>query len=249
MAWEEVRRLRDDFESLTAKWAAKATWLSPLLDELRIELGYEDYAIETAVVFNEDLRKLGKESEPAFVLVADNPGKKEQLEKNRRYLVGQSGKLAEGWFRRELDLDFRRDVVIINKTPIHTPKTAELRRLLALSGPAGSKRRTELLALLDESQRDMARIARGFHAALGVPLWISGYGELRPRGLFSTYAAALAEEYRGAGPAVRDSVLLFRHFSMNQFAIEMKAKRDAALPLREELSRIGIENRRRILGW
>jgi hypothetical protein len=36
---------------------------------------------------------------------------------------------------------------------------------------------------------------------------------------------------------------------MNQFAIDLKARRDPAKPLSEELGRIGRENRLRILGW
>ena len=251
-AWRTFARLRDEFEERVAAWTDSVPWLGKLEEELRAALGYDDYRVETPIVFNEALRDIDASSEPAFILVADNPWKNEQLSRNRRYLVGQSGKLAEGWFRRELAIDFRKEVIIINKTPIHTPKTAELRKLLALgrevAGPGGS-RREALLALLDESQRWMAGMARRLHGALGVPLMISGYGELGPRGLFKPYAEALSAEYLGAPGDLRESVLLFRHFSMNQFAIEMKQKRDPSLPLPDELARIGADNRRRILGW
>jgi len=259
-AWRKCERLLDEFETRVAAWSASAPWLAELLDELRVSLGHDDYRIETPIVFNEALRDLDASSEPAYILVADNPGKNEQLSRNRRYLVGQSGKLAEGWFRRELGIDFRKEVIIINKTPIHTPRTAELRKLLALAGEKSvasrstgfdrsDGRRAALSALLDESQRWMAALARGLHEALAVPLWISGYGELGPRGLFRPYAEALAGAYAGGGDGLRETVLLFRHFSMNQFAIEMKQKRNVSRPLPEELARIGAENRRRILGW
>lgn len=240
---------RAEFRGLVAAWSAALPSLAGLQERLRLELGYDDYRVETPVVYNRDLDSVGPEDRIGFLLVADNPGKKEQLAANNRYLVGQSGKLAEGWFRRELGMDFRKEVVILNKTPLHTPKTAELRRLLALSGAPGSRDRKALEALLSESQAAMAGLARRLHEGSGAPLWISGYGELGPRGLFRPYAEALAREYEGAPKALRDSVWLFRHFSMNQFAVEMKEKRDPSRPLAAELARIGVENRKRILGW
>jgi hypothetical protein len=247
-AYSAFSELREDFRARVGAWQKAVPDLASLQDELRQELGNDDYRIENPVVYNEALDDIREADEPAFVLVADNPGKNEQLSKNRRYLVGQSGKLAEGWFRRELGLDFRRDVIIINKTPVHTSRTAGLGKLLAIAERHGGGTRRDLEALLGESQVEMARIARRMHGALGVPLWISGYGELGPRGLFRTYAEELAKSYADA-PALREGVLLFRHFSMNQFAIEMKEKRDPGLPLRDELARIGKGNRQRILGW
>jgi hypothetical protein len=242
-------RLRDRFRADCADWAAALPALAELQDRLRRERGYEDYAIETPVVYNEALDAIREADEPTCILVGDNPGKNEQLARNRRYLVGQSGKLAEGFFRRELGADFRREVIIINKTPVHTPKTAELRRLLGLAGEHGAESRAALESLLAESQRSMARLARGLQAALGLPLWITGYGELGPRGLFRDYAAALGEAYAAAPAAERDKVWLFRHFSMNQFAIELKEKRDQRRSLLEDLELIGLANRKRILGW
>lgn len=248
-AFARFAELRGAFAARVAAWLEAAPWLASLQEELRLQLGYEDYRIETPVVANAALDEVTAASEPAYILVADNPGKKEQLERNRRYLVGQSGKLAEGWFRRELGLDFRRDVIIVNKTPLHTPKTAELRRLLAIAGARSPSLRAELSALLEESQRWMAGMAWELQTALGLPLWISGYGELGAKGLFSAYAAELGRLHAAAPAGRRGEVLLFRHFSMNQFAIEMRQKRVPGRPLGEELSRIGEENRRRVLGW
>jgi hypothetical protein len=242
-------KLRSTFVSKVGRWGRELPELAALQDELRRSLGYDDYRIETPIVFNEALNDIVPASEPALILVADNPGKMEQLTKNRRYLVGQSGRLAEGFFGRELGMDFRRDVIIVNKTPLHTPKTAELRKLLALAGTHGGSLSTRLAAVFAESQAEMAALARGLHEVLGIPLWITGYGELAPRGLFRPWAEALGAAYTEAPTDLRDSVLLFRHFSMNQFAIDLKARRDPAKPLSEELGRIGRENRLRILGW
>jgi len=247
-AYAALGGIRDEFRSLVAAWSAGHPYLRGLQEELRAELGYEDYRVETSVVYNRDLDGIGPADRLRFVLVADNPGKNEQLARNNRYLVGQSGKLAEGWFRRELGIDFRREVLVLNKTPLHTPKTAELRRLLALAGKPGSRERDSLEALLAESQAAMAGLAFRAARALEAPLWISGLGELRPGGLFAAYREALSALMASASPRSRPRLLAFNHFSMNQFAIELKRKADPGKPLAEELERIGAENAGRIFG-
>jgi hypothetical protein len=240
---------RSEFLSLVSRIDAENPRLKTLQEGLRKELGYDDYRVETPVVYNRALDEVTAKDRLDYILVADNPGKKEQLEANNRYLVGQSGKLAQGFFEKRLGVDFRKEVVILNKTPIHTPKTAELRRLLALADARGPKEGAALRASFGESQRAMAGIARGLHGASGAVLWISGLGELGPKGLFQPYAEALEIAYRGASPSLKRRVWLFRHFSMNQFAIEVKQNADPARPIIEELERIGLENRMRVLGW
>ncbi|HOX19266.1 MAG TPA: hypothetical protein PKW82_12470, partial [Spirochaetales bacterium] len=185
-AWNDFQRLRDGFRSDCERWNAALPRLRELQETLRIGLGYDDYRVETPVVYNRDLDLVGPGDRVAWVLVADNPGKKEQLEANRRYLVGQAGKLAARFFREELGLEFRREVLVVNKTPLHTPKTAELRKLLALDGD-GSVR-----AVFEESQKAMAKLALGLARALDAPVWISGLGELSPRGVFSAWSRAFA---------------------------------------------------------
>jgi hypothetical protein len=239
---------RDEFRGLVEAWTARHGYLGALLERLRAESGYEDYRVETPIVYNRALDDVTRGDDIRIVLVADNPGKNEQLERNRRYLVGQSGKIAEGWFRRELGLDFRRQVAILNKTPVHTPKTAELRKLIALA----AREDAPLAGLLAESQRAMAGIAARLHARLrereGSVLWISGRGELRRGGLFESYRDELAPRLAAMPPASRDRVWVFSHFSMNQFAIELKRKSDPRLGLEENLARIGTGNREAVFG-
>lgn len=244
-----IESLRGEFSRLVKKLSRDLPFLPALQEKLRLELGYDDYRVETSVVYNRALDEVGPKDKLSFILVADNPGKKEQLAANNRYLVGQSGKLAEGFFRDRLGVDFRKEVVILNKTPIHTPKTAELRRLLSLADEAGKREGEGLRKAFRESQETMAGLARALHGASGAVLWVSGLGELREKGLFRPWAEALGAAYDGAPATLIDRVWLFNHFSMNQFAIEVKKKTDPARPLLEELGRIGVENRRRVLGW
>ncbi|HTX71624.1 MAG TPA: hypothetical protein VMC79_02265 [Rectinemataceae bacterium] len=250
-AFKTFCAVREEFRSLVAAWSAEHSYLRGLQDRLRMELGYDDYEVETPIVYNEALDEVAPTDRIRCVLVADNPGKNEQKAANRRYLVGQSGKLAESWFRRELGVDFRAEVLILNKTPIHTAKTAELRRLVNLARPG----ETALESLLVESQTAMARLAWRLHLALNegsgarpVPLWVSGCGELRRGGLFQTYRDELAALARSSPQREREMLWAFNHFSMNQFAIEIKRKSDPRLGTWENLRSIGSANRERIFG-
>lgn len=247
--YREFGEIRREFKEYVASLSSKAPWLGGLQEKLRLSLGYDDYRIETPVVYNGALDEVGVQDSPRFIIVADNPGKNEQKSANRRYLVGQSGKLAQGWFRNELGLDFHASTLIINKTPIHTPKTAEIATLRRLSAEISAKRSAELERALEESQRAMARFAFRLHACLGGVLWVSGYGELKPKGLFAIWAREITELYANSTPAMRNGVWVFRHFSMNQFAIEYKGFGAAVPDPMEKLKAIGTANRKRILGW
>jgi hypothetical protein len=241
--YREFSALRDEFRERVDEWSLAVPELQNYQEKLRKARGYDDYKVETPVVYNRALDDIGPQSRPLWILIADNPGKNEQKAANLRYLVGQSGRLAEGFFRRELGQDFRTDVVIINKTPVHTPKTAEL-ALLRTMDKSGAVER-----LLTESQGWMALFARKLHKALGVPVWISGRSELKPKGIFAPWFDEFSRLYRSAPETARDEVLVFNHFSMNQFAIELKKKRDPRAPLADELRRIGTENRKAIFGF
>ncbi|MDR2661445.1 MAG: hypothetical protein LBC31_00450 [Treponema sp.] len=200
------------------------------------------YTVETPVLYNFALDDVTRDDEIRLILVADNPGRREQAAENRRYLVGPSGKIAERFFREhpELGVDFRKQAIILNKTPIHTPRTAELRELCRTGGPA-------LVRAADESQRFMAALLPEFHRALaGVPVWITGYSEMKKGGVFEAYTEALKNHYP---EDMRGRVFLYRHFSMNQFTVDLRRQAAGEETLRETLERIGRAYRLRILGW
>lgn len=253
--YDVIDAIRKEFHGLVQIWSTDNPYLLEAQERLRAKQGYDDYRVETSIVYNRALDDISPDDEIKVILVADNPGKKEQLAVNNRYLVGQSGKLAEGWFRRELGIDFRREVLILNKTPVHTPKTAELDILAKSSG----LHRHRLEALLAGSQAAMADLAWRLYVALcgtgssgtlskGPVLWISGVGELRKGGLFEIYRDELFRRLARSSPEERRGVWAFNHFSMNQFAIEIKRKAKLGTPIAEELARIGPENRVRVFG-
>lgn len=262
-SYEELVSIREKFKSLVRDWSTEHQYLLKLQEKLRASLGYDDYRVETPIVYNRDLDEIRQDSDIKIIVVADNPGKNEQLAANNRYLVGQSGKLAEGWMRLKLGVDFRREVAIFNKTPVHTPKTAELGILARQAGMRADK----LEALLAGSQAAMAdiawrlfealrRVSQGYHPdpnesqsdSVWPVLWISGLGELKNGGLFEPYRDALARRLSRAPEDLVASTWAFNHFSMNQFSIEVKKKARPGEATIETLKRVGAENRRRVFG-
>ena len=212
------------------------------------EGGAPPYPIETPVVYNTALDAVLPQDGIRLIIASDNPGKDEQLERNRKYLVGQAGKLAARFFalHTELGVDFRKNVIILNKTPIHTARTRQLRFLVKGGGE-------EFLALLEESELFMAKEAASLQAALSCPLWIIGYSELRKGGVFEAYAKELCAMRSSGAASLEDGLFLFQHFSMNRFAIDLRdspaLKGAESLALAERLSLLGKAHRLEILGW
>jgi hypothetical protein len=245
-------KTRDAFNAARSRFRVYTDELSLALPELQsYQQALADgrrgppYTVETPVLYNFALDEAARPDDIRLILVADNPGRREQAAENRRYLVGPSGKIAERFFREypELGIDFRKQTIILNKTPVHTPRTAELRELCAAGGPAVAR-------AVSESQRFMAALLAEFQRALpGVPVWITGYSEMKKGGIFEAYTETL----KNAHPEnLREELFLYRHFSMNQFTVDLRRQAREAPPgetLRETLERIGRAYRLRILGW
>ncbi len=198
--------------------------LAPLVKEAA-KADTPDYPLETAVVYNTALDEITAESQINLIVIGDNPGKDEQLSKNNKYLVGQSGKIAAGFFTRnpQLRTDFRKNVIILNKTPVHTAKTKHLKFLEKNGG-------TEIKKLIADSQDFMAKKTAALHKNLvsqsedDFPeLWLVGYAELKNRGLFLRYRDILKKVYdESESGGAWEKVFVFQHFSMNRFSIDLK---------------------------
>ncbi len=235
---------------MVAVWTAGVPGLADAQRVLAMELGEDDYAVETAIVYNRALDDVGPDADISWVVVADNPGKREQEAARNRYLVGRSGQMAERFFARELGVDLRRQAVIVNKTPVHTPKTVQLRRLARLC--------PEAVTILGQSQRFMAAMVPALQECLGARVWVMGLSELRPRGLFEPWREALVEAYAAQdyaalgtgrdGARLEESVYGFNHFSMGSFATDLKRRRFSGETTEDAVLRIGAENRHRIFG-
>ena len=236
---------RDVFRKKVAEWSEYAEKLEPLQKAASRD-DTPDYPLETAVVYNRALDDMSADDDIRLIVIGDNPGKDEQLSKNNRYLVGQSGKIAEGFFRRnpELGVDFRKNVIILNKTPVHTAKTNHLRYL--------QKTDSEIGQLILDSQVWMARHTARLHQELAAgqtagsgqtQMWLVGYAELKGRGVFLPYRDELKKSYDGS--AAWNGVCVYQHFSMNRFSIDLQAFRNGhgSLTLAESLERLGRMHR------
>jgi hypothetical protein len=244
--WEAFTVARDQYRAAVEELAEKLPRLRRIQQKLVNHRGGPSYPVETAVVYNRTLDETNPGDDIKLILVADNPGRREQAAENRRYLVGPSGKIAEKFFRDNpmLGIDFRKNVLILNKTPIHTPRTAELRELCRLGGPA-------LEAAVRDSQLIMVRILGIFCRCLKkAPVWIIGYSEMKQGGIFEPYTNALRElaaSKTGNGP-LRERIFFYRHFSMNQFTIDLRRQALPEETVQETLERIGATYRERVLG-
>ena len=287
--WQFFTEFRQNFKEQCSQWNEKfAAQLEPL-QRVAASKDTPEYSVETGVVYNHALDEVTQDTDIKLIVIGDNPGKDEQLQRNQRYLVGQAGKIAAGFFSRnpELGIDFRKNTIILNKTPVHTAKTAHLRQLLKSGKP-------EITRLIQESQLWMATQTAQLHQVLcsapasggknasgqnpggeekkdgsswcGCQLWLVGYAELKGRGLFLDYRNQLAKSYGvevvGEGQAASapqdflpqwNQVMVYQHFSMNRFTIDLADKLDegkinSQLPLQEQLAVLGALHRQEIFG-
>ena len=253
--WNCFTEYREALKNLCEEWNEMSGELFPLQKEA-CKKDTPDYNLETAVVYNTAYDDIAKSDEIHYIVIGDNPGKDEQKVINRKYLVGQSGKIAQGFFRKnpELDTDFRKNVIISNKTPLHTAKTKHLKFL----EKEGSEKVRNLIL---ESQTKLAEMTAVLHQGLidGMEegsfrpeLWLVGYAELKNRGIFVPYREALKAAYM-EGDCAKDSwnsVKVYQHFSMNRFTIDLKDYRtleqNKAKDLKTSLDELGTLHRKEI---
>jgi len=244
-AWNKFVKAREHFRYIIEETQRTVPQLKKIQQKLADSRTGKNssYTVETPVVYNSALDDISAGDEIKLILVADNPGRREQAAENRRYLVGPSGKIAQKFFRDnpQLGIDFTKNVIILNKTPIHSPRTVEL-RLLCLP-EIGSN---SIAAAIEESQKKMAQLLLEFHEALCTPVYIIGYSEMKKGGIFETYTETLKKLYINK-IFLYDQVFLFRHFSMNQFTIDLKKQALKGESVEKSLNRIGTSYRNRIL--
>jgi len=246
-AWNRFVKARERFRFETEELSRSLPKLKIIQQKLADSRAEKNppYIVQTPVVYNSALDDVTCDDEIKLILVADNPGKREQAQENRRYLVGPSGKIAQKFFRDNpaLEIDFTKNVIILNKTPIHSPRTVELRELCRLEEETGN---FSLAPALEESQRTMAALLLDFHEALQTPVWISGYSEMRKGGIFEVYTERLKSLYADKSEMYKQ-IFFYRHFSMNQFTIDLKKRSLQGESTAKALKRIGKEYRQRIL--
>lgn len=225
-----LKTFRDEYKKKCDEWSALAPQLLPL-QKAAAKDDTPPYPIETPVVYNSALDAITQDDDIKIIVIGDNPGKDEQLAKNQKYLVGQAGKIAQGFFARHpsLGVDFRKNAIILNKTPVHSAKTKHLKFIAAQNSAARD--------LILQSQLWLAKKTAELAAGVGAQIWLVGYAELKGKGIFAPYrdalkaaaiackpanAAALKSQTGQNAGAVWDALFVFQHFSMNRFLIDLR---------------------------
>ncbi len=156
-------------------------------------------------VYNTDLDILVKE-DIKYILVADNPGNIEAL--NERYLIGPAGLAARVYFERAMVSNFKKEVIVLNKTPIHTSITNKLENLKEQS---------------IESQEYMVNLIVELALLLNVPIIISGYsnGLIKRKDKLVFNNKSLRPFFMKFADEVREKNItnyyIISHFSRNMF--------------------------------
>ena len=255
--WKIFCDFKNDLKKMVTKWQEQFPNLKDLQKQAAIIAKTPDYPFETPIVYNLALEEISKNDEIKLIVIGDNPGKDEQLAKNNKYLVGQAGKIAEGFFKRNesLGIDFRKNVIILNKTPIHSAKTSQLKTIARLGGEKISE-------FIKESQIWMAKRTAQLHIEMNnqilqenqTELWLVGYSELKEKGLFLNYRDELKKYYLADDKSKSNwqKVFVYQHFSMNRFTIDLKnyieKKIDNCKIDREILHELGQIHRTEIFG-
>ena len=242
--FERFCQFREKFKYQIEEWkkqlVGQEEGIKALQKSLAKKDGVPEYSLDNILVYNKALDEVSENDDIKLIVIGDNPGKAEQLDQNQRYLVGQAGKIAEGFFAKnpELEIDFRKNVIILNKTPFHTAKTKELQ---LLAKEAGEK----IGEIIEESQEFMARETANLAKDLNLEIWLVGYSELKPKGIFALYREALKSAFEDFA---KSKVYVYQHFSMNRFLVDLKESRDSSKSLKENLVLIGENHRKEIFG-
>lgn len=236
LSLEEFRR---NFKAKIQDWNNKVPNLMELQKNAAKDAKTPKYSFETPIVYNRAVDEISEDDEIKLIVVGDNPGKDEQLLKNNRYLVGQAGKLGEGFFKKhpELGIDFRKNVIILNKTPVHSARTSQLKHIVKNGGKNAAE-------LIEESQLWMAEQTALLAKKLNAEIWLVGYSELKPKGIFTKYRDEL-KKY-----ADWEKLFVFQHFSMNRFSIDLKdfMEKHKDFSLEESLFQLGTLHKNEIFG-
>lgn len=248
--WECFNKFRNTFKDMVTQWNNQAKSLIIVQEKAMEFFKNVDYELQTPIVYNTALDEITQNDEIKLIVIGDNPGKDEQLTKNQKYLVGQAGKLGNSFFKNhdELGIDFRKNVIILNKTPIHSAKTNQLKKFATFGGK-------EIENLIKETQIWMAQETAKLHQNLlkgsenkDYPqLWLVGYSELKEKGIFTEYKKELKKQYQTSEEAKNawDNVFVYQHFSMNRFSIDLKefSTENKNLDLKTQLKTLGKKHK------
>lgn len=266
---------RQSFKKQTEEWQyeleqKKAFLLLKTIQEKSQKAGNTpEFIVETPIVYNTALDKIGEDDQIKLIVIGDNPGKNEQAAQNRAYLVGQAGKLGAKFFADtpEMKIDFRKNAIILNKTPVHSPKTKDLAYIMAAAKNEQTPAGECILRIFKESQIWLAQQTVMLQHDLYKQaenddekpfLWLIGYSELKKAGIFEDYKTTFIQTYKKicadmekSDRSFSDMLLIFQHFSMNRFTIDLNnfKNKQPELSTKNALIQLGKTHRLEIFGF
>ncbi len=199
----------------------------PYVKDEVLKLSEKAYNFPFAFVYNKKLDALSQSDNIKYIWVTDNPGLNEAMEE--KYAVGSSGKGAKNFMVGSgLVEDYDKEVIVLNKTFLHTRVTRDLNKLKNFKD------------IIIENQNYMAKLTIKLVKVFNCPLWILGISNLDK--IFFSYASTLMRDLD------LDNTYLYYHFSQGQFkkAYNKKIKELPNLNPKEICELIGEENRIRL---
>jgi hypothetical protein len=222
--YSEFVALRDEFREKVHYYTLEYPEFS---EEILKQYDNSD-KIMRAFVYNEKLDYLEKNDSIKYIWVTDNPGFNESLQ--NKYAVGISGKAGKNFMEENgFVKDYDREVIVLNKSFVHTKVTADLKKL------------KEYEKLSDDIQIFMSDLACKLQKIFKCELWILGLSNLKK--LFKTFEGYL-EKYGDM-----EQTYFYYHFSQGQFKKAYNRKKNEVIfsDSKEICEIIGIENRKKIL--
>ncbi|MCP1226107.1 hypothetical protein [Sebaldella sp. S0638] len=220
--FEQFCSFRDKFKKQIESWNKE--YNKVLKEKIESLSGYE---ITNSFIYNEKLDEINENDNMKYIWIQDNPGYNEMLQ--NRYAVGASGKAGQNFMKSEgLVENFDKEVIVLNKSPVHTKVTAVLSKL-------------KNKEIQDETQKYMAKAIYEVHNIFKCDLWILGISNLK--GIFGTFTENIEDLYKNS--TLNKKMFLYYHFSQGQFK---KAYNSAGTALGSDntdkiLKNIGIGNR------
>lgn len=183
-------------------------------------------AQELDVIYNKALEYVVP-SKIKYILVADNPGKKEKEEGCYLSKNGSAGHAAREFFRSKLGKDFDSEILVLNKSPIYTETTSGLK-----SWEARFPEKT-----ISESQEHMASLLLALMRTIPeAEVWIIGVSEMCPTKIFRYFTKKLL---RDATLEEMTRISYFKHFSRNWFFRDLSLTKDEIIKIgKEELLKV-----------
>ena len=102
--WNAFQKFREEYRELCFSWNKNEKELFVLQKEAADLKKVPPYKLDTAVVYNQVYDSITQNDEIKLIVIGDNPGKEEQMAEKRSYLVGQAGRIAQGFFSRNQEL-------------------------------------------------------------------------------------------------------------------------------------------------